>query len=857
MNLFTELRQRRVPQIVSAYVVGSWGLIQFIEFLEGRMQFSPHLVTLIALCLLMLLPSVIVLAWCHGRPGPDQWGKAGKSTLPINLVVAILLLLILFQGKELGAVARTIEVVDENGAVTERTVPKSEFRRRVILFYPGNEGDPADDLMREAFTILLTIDLSQDSFIDVNLPLNMLRPLQEAGHGDGHGLPRQLKRKIARDAHYGHFVTWRHSRTGDVWRVTLDLHDSERGRVLETRDFEDTNVLAMMDRVSRQLREDLGVPKGYLATNEDLPVADLTSQDLVAVRNHVQGIVLLTHANDWEGAVRPLQEAVARDPGYALAHFLLYGALNAVNRNQEAQEAMAAAMENLYRLPERTQFQIKSQYYYNIKQDADKAMAVLKMWSQLYPDDPNAYAQQAMFYYIRQDLRKAIGAYEKILAIDPSQHQQITEIGELYQQLGEYDEAENYFRRYADLYPARSEAYESLADLFRDTGRLDDARDALDKALLIEPDDLELTLDVAVIDMMQGDYEQARAVFLAELERTDTARSNARVRKRLISLEVLQGRMGAAVEHLAAWREFAEEFTSPLQLHLQHALSLPVTVAAGREQDGLRILERIAANITPPFGKLLGLSRAWLLAELGEMEEAAAALEEAIEIIELYKFETLRAALDLVGGILAEARGDLEAAAVSYRAAMAGDPSRIRSRNGLARVLRESGEVGEAAEVLERSLKLHPAHPVTHLEMALVLHGRGDGAGAREHLLVALGAWDGRMTGMWRPWKLGSWRGRSDLGDEIRRTTMNEFAAPVRNRYFFGRVLKTDDFEREQYDFWRNGHPPRYRKAPASSLLPWNTGNGRLSRVGLWSWTCLASRTVLSLRAFRKDVILN
>jgi hypothetical protein len=38
MPLFQELRQRRVPQYVSAYILGGWGLIQFVQFLEGRLS---------------------------------------------------------------------------------------------------------------------------------------------------------------------------------------------------------------------------------------------------------------------------------------------------------------------------------------------------------------------------------------------------------------------------------------------------------------------------------------------------------------------------------------------------------------------------------------------------------------------------------------------------------------------------------------------------------------------------------------------------------------------------------------------------------------------------------------------------
>ena len=85
--------------------------------------------------------------------------------------------------------------------------------------------------------------------------------------------------------------------------------------------------------------------------------------------------------------------------------------------------AIAAAMENLYRLPERTAFMIKTQYYYSEKQDADSAMAVLDMWTSLYPDDVDAHVQQALFRFIRQDIEGTIASYQRILEIDPSRSQ--------------------------------------------------------------------------------------------------------------------------------------------------------------------------------------------------------------------------------------------------------------------------------------------------------------------------------------------------------------------------------------------------------------------------------------------------
>ena len=68
MNLFQELRRRRVLQYFSAYCVGGFGIVEFLGFLEGRMLFSPHVVNLIALTLLFLVPGIIILAWTQGRP---------------------------------------------------------------------------------------------------------------------------------------------------------------------------------------------------------------------------------------------------------------------------------------------------------------------------------------------------------------------------------------------------------------------------------------------------------------------------------------------------------------------------------------------------------------------------------------------------------------------------------------------------------------------------------------------------------------------------------------------------------------------------------------------------------------------
>jgi len=744
MNLFQELRQRRVPQIASAYMVGSWGLLQFLAFLEGRMAISPHLVNLVGLTLLFLLPSLVTLAWVHGKPGKDTWGRTPKVVLPANVLAVGLLLLFLFNGRDLGAVTETIAVEDENGAVTERVVPKSEYRRRILIFYPENGGDPADNWAREALAFLLTLDLSQDGFVDPTLPLAMPGTIQDAGSPDGHGLPRPLKRKLTRDAHIAYFLTGSVTRQGDQWRLDTELHESESGKIVADHTLGAGSLFDLTDQASRQLREDLGIPAAHLENNIDLPVAELTSQDITAVASHVAGVLAITHFNNWADAEKSLVDAVERDPQYAIAQNLLSNVRHILGDTEGAATATAAAMSNIYRVPERLAFMIKAAYYYNQEQDADKAMAVLRMWSQIYPNDVDAYAQQATFYKIRQDLPGAIAAYEQILAIDPSRVTYLEELADLHTQLGNLTEAEAYLQRYVDIYPSRAEGYQDLAGFYSKTGRLDEARDALAKAQLLEPGDLGLSLNLIDLDIKTGRYDACEQALADLFETAGSPRDRLRIRARQVNLASLRGNADHMISILEAFYAASLEVQNPLQANLAYSVTLPIISQAGRPLDALSRLAEVRSRVPAPYTDLVGLGEAWVYADMGRTDEARTALAANVVVVDAFKFETFRSSVLLVEGLIREADGDLEAAIPYYRQAVdkAMHVTPIYSLH-LARSLRLAGETKDAQKVLQAALKLEPAHPELHLEMAHLEAGRGNLTQAQTHLTRVLSAWSG------------------------------------------------------------------------------------------------------------------
>ena len=743
MSLFQELRARRVPQITSGYVVGCWGLLQFLAFLESRMAVSPHLVNLAGLVLLSLLPTVVTLAWVHGRPGRDTWGRAPKLVVPANLVAAVLVVFFVFQGRDLGAVTETINVEDENGAITERVVPRSAFRRRVLVFYPTVDGPTASPTDAETCAYLLTLDLGQDIFVDPLVPFAMVNSFRDAGSDDGHGVPRPLQRKLTRDANLSHFLTGVLTGRDGQWELATELHEIESGDIV-ARTVTGGDLFAVADACSRQLREDMGLPAAHLAETADLPVAELSSGDAAAVASHVQAVRKVTFENDWAGAVPLLEDAVARDPRYALAQFLLFGVRQTLGDNAGAATAIAAAMENLYSVPERTGFMIKAQYYYNEKQDADKAVAVLKMWSRIYPDDVDAYDMLAMFAIIRQDLPDAVAAYERILAIDPTRVKYMKQIADLQTQLGQFDRAEDYLRRYIAMFPTRADGYEELSDFFSTTGRLEEAREALAEAQLLEPENRDLALSLIDLDIKAGRYEATSRQLTEMLAQARTPRDQTRIHARQMNLAGLQGHAGDLGDRLADFHRTVLEYQNPLQANLVYSMALPALSQAGRPDEALARLETVKAEIPAPYNQLVGVGQAWVYADLGDVPQAREVLAQAVTVVETFKFETFRPSIALIEGMIAEAAGDLEAAVGHFReaneSAVQVEPTyQVR----LARALRLHGDRKEAAEVLAKAMLVDPEHPRLQFELARLLAEQGKADEARSHLDRVLRAWAG------------------------------------------------------------------------------------------------------------------
>ncbi len=461
-----QLLARRVPQILGLYLGACWVIVEFVSLLVDRFTLSPHLIEFCLVVLGALIPTVILLAYFHGAPGRNDWTTAEKIGVPLNLLVVVILVVAVFNDRPLGAATTRLVMENEQGETVERLVPKSEFRKKLLLFnFANKSGETTFDWVQYGLPLGLMFDLYQDPYMDLNGARGLQERLERVGYPEGVGLPASLMANLARQLHRDYFVTgWFGEEDGQLL-ITTQLYETRRQRLLAENTFVGSDVFDLADDVSVQLRRDLEIPERHIEETVDLKVGDMLTDSGDAARLQMTAYHEIVVGKNWEVARGLLEQAVALDPTSTFGLFQLSVVYLLLNEKEKADSTAQLAMERLYRLPERWQYDLKYYFYDHIEPDPDKRFAVAKMMVELFPDDIDVRALLAQEYQYQNQRDAAIAELQYILELDPAQHDYLRVIGHLYREKGEFDAALAYLQRYAESVPNDYTAFDAMGDL--------------------------------------------------------------------------------------------------------------------------------------------------------------------------------------------------------------------------------------------------------------------------------------------------------------------------------------------------------------------------------------------------------
>jgi tetratricopeptide (TPR) repeat protein len=744
-----QLLQRRVPQIAGAYLAASWVLLEFTDWAVNQWSLSPALTNFVVITLLLLLPMVVALAWRHGAPGQDAWTTTDGAVIGLNLAAAAGILVFAFSGQELGAATTVRLLEDDAGNTVERVIPKAGFRRDVLVWDFDNEsGDPALDWLRSGLWMGLMQDLYQDLFVTpIQIEGSRAREgLDEAGFELPYGVPLALKRRLAEAGGAAHFLEGELLESdGDTLVVRTRLYETRNAREIAARTYRGTDPLEMVDRISVDLRRDLGIPDWQIEDSVDLPAAEILTDSPEAFRA-VSGYRPALYQNRLADARAAAEAAIDFDSAFASAHGMSASASLLMGDQAAAQARIADALRYAYRLPERSRLAIQMLDRMLFRMDPAGALQTGSYWAELYPHDRQARELLAGAYATQGDFDAAIAQYRALLAMDSTHVRSLQEIAGIFSEKGVYDSALVYYSRLAELQSGDTETRLDIASTLSSLRRFDEAREELERAQIAAPTDPGVLDRLARLDMQLGRYEDAGSRFeeMSALVRTPQERELAAAVKERYAYSL--GHYRALQEAFGRRVEAAREHQPPIGFVLSIMYSEALAFAGdwGRDAAALAQIDRLQSTVEEPWRLVLEVPAVQIHLDRGDIQAARASQADLRRLDEAFGggAPERTARILWIDGRIAELEdGDCGRALESYEEAARLRPREPLYRAWLARCLTSLQRWNEAQSEMAWLLERFPGSAKIRQLAARNYAARGMTAEAIAELEIALGYW--------------------------------------------------------------------------------------------------------------------
>jgi len=363
--------------------------------------------------------------------------------------------------------------------------------------------------------------------------------------------------------------------SGDSVRVTVRLLSIPEGQPLwgEIYNKKATDVFAVQDAISEEVAQALRLK---LTSEERSQLSKHHTQDPEAYQAYARGFYFwnLRTEDGFRQSIRHFEEAIAKDPSYALAYAGLADSYGLVAYYRY--ERVAPRDEALRRAREM----------------AARAVSL---------DDalPEAHAATGLVLSLDRDVGGAAAAYKRALAINPNyatarQRYALTLLAD-----GRLEEATAEMQRAQSLDPLSTVININLAQMYYFSRDYERAAATCEKALETAQGGVNQLMLLNLLGStraLQGRHEEARALFRRALEQDDEFDE---AREGLAFTAALAGDREEAVRFMPRFRELAAQYP---QAHLSMALT---HAALGETDEAFKNLERFAARQDSPPPALL------------------------------------------------------------------------------------------------------------------------------------------------------------------------------------------------------------------------------------------------------------
>jgi len=348
-------------------------LLQVVDVVKDNMGLPDWVFPSALILLLIGLPIMLGTAIIQGRPtAPDSGPTESSPAVPAARPEADLSPRRFFTWRNAligGAAAFVLLTVFTAGFMFMRTRgigPVGSLVARGVLDERGKvilaDFEASDPEIARAVTEAFRVDLAQSTIVTLVEPASIEDALQRMGRPTGEPLDEQTARELGVRDGVPAVIAGELSSVGRGFVLSARLVDSNDGAVLASARAsarDSSSVLDAIDIVSSKLRERIG--ESYTSVRASPPLAHVTTSSLEALRKYTQAQDARNKEGNAEAAIALLEEAVAIDTAFALAHRDLATILGNMRRNWDRQvQALESAFRHRDRLTERERYRARA-----------------------------------------------------------------------------------------------------------------------------------------------------------------------------------------------------------------------------------------------------------------------------------------------------------------------------------------------------------------------------------------------------------------------------------------------------------------------------------------------------------------
>jgi len=683
LSLIAELKRRNVFRVAVAYLALAWLLIEVAGTLFPGFGIPEWAFRFVVIVVALGFIPTLIFSWAYeitpeGLKREKEVVRDASIThltakrldkLTISLIVVALVIIVVdrfWLSSEISDPSSTsADVVTESTSTAETEYPPDSI---AVLPFANRSANPEDAFFVDGIHDDLLTYISQIGSVKTISRTSVMKY-----RGSTLSIP-----EIARELGVATVLEGGVQRAGEQVRINVQLIDARTDdhmwSKIYDRQLTATNIFSIQSEIAESIAEAL---RATLTPEARERIDSVPTENLEALEAYFLGrqSMATRTVSDLARAAEHFEEAVARDPRFALAYVgladtsLLRSSYGGLSKDEGFAKSRAAAERALQLNPRLGEAYSSIAKRKDWEGDDAGAEASFKRALELNPNYAPAYQWYGeMLGKLDGRTTEALELSYRAVELDPKSAIIVNDYAEVLENAGRLDEALANYRQAVELEPHFAAGYRRIAQVCATgLGRLDKALAAYQMSYSIEPANSRRASRTGLIYLDLGDLQQAESWRDQALALAVDAEPDI-----VMALHTYRGEHDAALAN--AIKDL--DFDSPrdlrsLRLIRDHEIRNG-NLANARirfEQAYPELFEANALNIGR-YNREAAVDLAYLLLQTGEQAQAEHLLDQSEAAIALGRRVTTIEAFDVLEARIHALRGNKERALAALRQAV-------------------------------------------------------------------------------------------------------------------------------------------------------------------------------------------